>query len=536
MAEARIPVRMNRLCCPICSQVLGNPVTVPCGHNFCMRCIQERWDREERSRSPCSCPECGDRFPSRPLLIENTTLADLVRDTPALKRARTWSKTGSPLCGRHSISLDVYCCTDEKVICQECASAEHTGHTFGFVSRERRRNQEELKNIQMKSQQILQKQEKKQKNLKKALELIQEEARNTEDHCEAVLAGVIDAIQRHFLSLKKVIGAQEEAMAARVQTSLQTLEVRMNEMRERSAELERLAQTDDNVHFLERWPSLRRLHEEDHPHPLGGASEDPLRPFELTKRAVDELGRQLEVFCDTEFATISRTADSGESGGETGRETEDGMQQRCEASTSQSHRVNITVTEQTVEPKTRADFLQYACGLSLDPTTAHQDLAIRAGDKEVRNDKSSTMFHPERFLHRRQVLCREGLQAERCYYEVEVKGDKAEIALTYRGMDRKSRSSLSAFGGNAYSWSLDRSRNYSVSHRGESVQLTTPPSQHRIGIYLEFKKGALSFYEVSDSMKFLYKVEAKFTEALYPGFWLGEKCCIRICDLRHDRL
>ena len=177
-----------------------------------------------------------------------------------------------------------------------------------------------------------------------------------------------------------------------------------------------------------------------------------------------------------------------------------------------------------------------ACGLSLDPTTAHQDLAIRAGDKEVRNDKSSTMFHPERFLHRRQVLCREGLQAERCYYEVEVKGDKAEIALAYRGMDRKSRSSLSAFGGNAYSWSLDRSRNYSVSHRGESVQLTTPPSQHRIGIYLEFKKGALSFYEVSDSMKFLYKVEAKFTEALYPGFWLGENCCIRICDLRHDRL
>lgn len=106
-----------------------------------MRCIQDRWDHEEGSRSPCSCPECGNRFAIRPRLIENTTLADLVRDTPALKRARTWTKTGSPLCGRHNRSLDVYCCTDEKVICQVCASAEHTGHTFGFVSRERRRNQ-----------------------------------------------------------------------------------------------------------------------------------------------------------------------------------------------------------------------------------------------------------------------------------------------------------------------------------------------------------------------------------------------------------
>lgn len=79
----------------------------------------------------------------------------------------------------------------------------------------------------------------------------QEEARNTEDYCEAVLAGVIDSIQRHFMSLKEAIGVQGKATAARVQTSLQTLEVKMNETRRRGAELERLAQTDDDVHFLE---------------------------------------------------------------------------------------------------------------------------------------------------------------------------------------------------------------------------------------------------------------------------------------------
>lgn len=181
-----------------------------------------------------------------------------------------------------------------------------------------------------------------------------------------------------------------------------------------------------------------------------------------------------------------------------------------------------------------------ACGLSLDPTTAHEDLVISAGDKEVRlsplNCKGPAVRYPQRFLHRRQVLCTEGLQAERCYYEIEVEGDKAEIALAYKGIDRKSRTSLSAFGGNAKSWSLDRSTNYSVSYRGNSVQLTTSPSHQRIGIYLEFKEGMLSFYEVSDSMRFLYKVQAEFTEPLYPGFWLGDKCCIRIRDLSWDRL
>lgn len=193
-----------------------------------------------------------------------------------------------------------------------------------------------------------------------------------------------------------------------------------------------------------------------------------------------------------------------------------------------------------MEPKTRAEFLQYACDLSLDPTTAHKNLEISAGDKEVRwsalERKSPAGHCPQRFLQQKQVLCREGLQAERCYYEIEVEGDKVEIALAYKGIDRKSFSRRSAFGANANSWSLDRSANYSVSHKDVGVPLTACPSQRRLGVYLNFTEGTLSFYEVADRMKFLYKVEAEFSEPLYPGFWLGVGCCIRICDLRLDAL
>ncbi|XP_038552872.1 tripartite motif-containing protein 16-like protein isoform X2 [Micropterus salmoides] len=530
MAGPRIPVRMNHLCCRICSQVLRNPVTIPCGHNFCMQCIQDRFNHDERNSCHCSCPECGHMFLTRPQLIKNTTLADLVRDTEsrdasrdkrnmehsgastqALKRPRGCSETGtgSALCWRHSSSLDVYCCTDKQIICALCASAEHRGHVIGSVKGERWRKEEELKNIQKKSKQILQQQEKKGKNMGKALEQIQNEVRKTQDYCESVFAGIIDSLQRHYQSVRELIEAQAEAAAAQIQLSLQTLQVKMEEMRKRSAELEHLAQTDSDVDFLKRWPSLRSLCEKEHLHPFHEVSEDPLLPFDSTKRAVEQLGRQLEEFCDKGFESFSQT----------------GLAE-----------VNNTVIEPNVEPKTRAEFLQYACVLSLDPATAHDDLAISAGDKEVRLStqkcKSPAGRYPDRFVHRRQVLCREGLQAERCYYEIEVEGSKAEIALAYKGIDRKSRTPVSAFGANAQSWSLDRSTHYSVSHRADSIQLTTPPTHDRIGVYLKFKEGTLSFYEVSDSMKFLYKVEAEFTEPLYPGFWLEEKCCIRICDLR----
>ncbi|XP_040060738.1 tripartite motif-containing protein 16 isoform X2 [Gasterosteus aculeatus] len=432
------------------------------------------------------------------------------------------------VCARHSAPLDVYCCTDQRVICAQCASAEHSGHRIGYVREERRRKQE-LRNLQTESKQILRTQEQKYENMGETLKRIQEAAEETRDYCESVLVGLIDSLQRHYKSVRELIGGHEEEAAARVEDSLQTLQVKMEDMRERDAELDRLARTDSDLHFLQEWPSMRRLCREDHRHPLYEDSEDPLHPFDVTMRAIDQLGEQLEGIFDIKFALISQTAGGGEQRESEHESEEEEMQQRLPSGVH------------NMEPQTRAEFLQYACGLRLDPTTAHEDLVVSAGDREVRLNplkcKTPSVRYPLRFLHRRQVLCREGLQGERCYYEIEVEGDKAEIALAYKGMDRKSRTQLSAFGGNAQSWSLDRSANhYSVSHKSDSVQLTTRPSRSKLGVYLNFKEGTLSFYEVSDRMVFLYKVEAEFTEPMYPGFWLGEKCCIRICDLRPDGL
>uniref|UniRef100_A0A667WRP8 RING-type domain-containing protein n=1 Tax=Myripristis murdjan TaxID=586833 RepID=A0A667WRP8_9TELE len=81
MAEPHIPVKRDHLCCRICRTFLRNPATIPCGHNFCTLCIQESWDNKERNGYLFSCPECYFTFSSRPQLITNTTLAELVNDT-----------------------------------------------------------------------------------------------------------------------------------------------------------------------------------------------------------------------------------------------------------------------------------------------------------------------------------------------------------------------------------------------------------------------------------------------------------------------
>ncbi|KAJ8366885.1 hypothetical protein AAFF_G00338530 [Aldrovandia affinis] len=79
-----------------------------------------------------------------------------------------------------------------------------------------------------------------------------------------------------------------------------------------------------------------------------------------------------------------------------------------------AHRISQT------ETRTREDFLQYSCQLTLDPNTAHRHLRLSEGNREVTRVEQDQSYpdHPERFNRRAQVLCREGLSG-RSYWEAE---------------------------------------------------------------------------------------------------------------------
>ncbi|KAK7944936.1 hypothetical protein WMY93_000664 [Mugilogobius chulae] len=70
------------LTCSVCLDVLDRPVTVPCGHSYCLVCVLRYWDSEGPEQGP-RCPQCRHRFEGRPRLAVNTVLAqvaDTVRD------------------------------------------------------------------------------------------------------------------------------------------------------------------------------------------------------------------------------------------------------------------------------------------------------------------------------------------------------------------------------------------------------------------------------------------------------------------------
>ncbi|XP_041824736.1 NLR family CARD domain-containing protein 3-like [Melanotaenia boesemani] len=47
-------------CCPLCQDVLKDPVSTGCGHWFCRCCISSYWD-QSASSGGSSCPQCGNR-------------------------------------------------------------------------------------------------------------------------------------------------------------------------------------------------------------------------------------------------------------------------------------------------------------------------------------------------------------------------------------------------------------------------------------------------------------------------------------------
>ncbi|XP_048856679.1 stonustoxin subunit beta-like [Brienomyrus brachyistius] len=174
------------------------------------------------------------------------------------------------------------------------------------------------------------------------------------------------------------------------------------------------------------------------------------------------------------------------------------------------------------ECRTRPGLQKYSCQLTLDPNTANRSLSLSGGNRKVTHEWGAEQpypDHPERFDSWYQVLCRESLTG-RCYWEAEWDGDGPEIAVTYKGIERKEGSDCQ-LGYNDKSWSLccytDR---YSVWHNKKHTVIPIEPSgPRRVGVYLDWGAGALSFYRVSsDGLTLLYRFTSSFTESLYPGF------------------
>ncbi|XP_034408406.1 nuclear factor 7, brain-like [Cyclopterus lumpus] len=114
--------------CPVCQDFFTDPVSLSCGHDFCLTCIQAVWETEGSDEVPFFCPECQIFLPSDVTLEINTNLqtkahALLHQQRSALREHTVVEVTGDPLslkCQEHRDELKLFCMEEMVPVCCLC--------------------------------------------------------------------------------------------------------------------------------------------------------------------------------------------------------------------------------------------------------------------------------------------------------------------------------------------------------------------------------------------------------------------------------
>ncbi|XP_049338111.1 tripartite motif-containing protein 16-like [Astyanax mexicanus] len=549
MAEAGILVFQDEFSCSVCLDLLKNPVTIPCGHSFCMVCVNDCWDEEDQKKI-YSCPHCRHTFTSRPVVSKNTMLAEVVEklkktrlqaappdhssadpedvecdfctgrkhkavqsclvclasyceahlqphyQSPAFKKhklVKASRRLQEQICSQHDKLLEVYCRTDQQCICVLCTMDDHRGHDTVSLKAERSEKQKQLVETQRKYKERIQEREKELQELIEAVETHKRSAQTAVEDSEKIFTEMILFIERRRSEVRQMIRDQEKAAVSEAEERLKRLEQEITELKRRDADLEKLSFTEDHIHFLQSFKSLSAP---------PGSSASPaftlsrLNTFEVVKKSVSQLRGKLDEFWKEEFEKTSAAGKNSFS--------------------------NILLPP---EPKSREEFLEYSCQLTLDPNTAFKHLFLSERNTMVTRSTTVQPYpdHPDRFDVFPQVLCRESVSG-RCYWEVGWRGDGGVgIAVSYKSISRKGYGGECRFGGdNDQSWRLFcYFSRYTFRYNNEATEISGVPVSSRIGVYVDHRAGTLFFYSISDTMTLIHRVQTTFTQPLYAGFWLN---------------
>lgn len=179
--------------CSICLDLMTDPVTIPCGHSYCMSCIHDYWTKSNQKAN--HCPQCRQTFTTRPALKKNTMLAEILEkfnnavslssvpvgslaepgtiecnfctgrkyaavkscldcrasycethlqphhSVQALETHKLVNPTNMPTCEKHNKLLEVFCRTDQKFVCVLCVTDDHKSHDMVSSEKEREEKQ-----------------------------------------------------------------------------------------------------------------------------------------------------------------------------------------------------------------------------------------------------------------------------------------------------------------------------------------------------------------------------------------------------------
>ncbi|XP_053537686.1 nuclear factor 7, brain [Ictalurus punctatus] len=521
MASSSSVLCEDQLQCSICLDVFTDPVSTPCGHNFCMICLKEFWD----SSSHCQCPVCKEEFPKRPELRVNTFISGLAAPFRKSVQVKSSSAAEKPtqslvlcdiccekkcvamksclicmasyckthlephervssfmkhklmepvenledyICQKHDRPLELFCRDDQTCVCQFCTEGDHKTHNTVPIEEASGEKKTELGKTRAEVQQMIQERLKKIEEIKHSVERNKKNTEKEKADGVEIFSALMRCIERSQAELLQVMEEKQKAAEKQAEELIKELEQEITELKRRNTELEQISHTEDHLHLLQIYPSLcSPPHTQDWTDVTINShlSLEPLR--RALSQLQETLSEEMEKLDWTELKRIQ----------------------------------------------------QYAVNVTLDPDTAHPKLILSDDGKQVTcGDKRQDLpDNPERFDYCVCILGKEGFSSGRFYYEVQVRGKtKWDLGVDRESINRKGKITLSPEDGY---WCV-RMRNKTEYEALDSarVSLSLKPAPQKVGVFVDYEEGLISFYDV-DVKSHIYSFTGQtFTEKLYPFF------------------
>ncbi|XP_075694308.1 E3 ubiquitin/ISG15 ligase TRIM25-like [Rhinoderma darwinii] len=522
MASADLRDELN---CAICLNLYTDPVNLSCGHNFCRTCIVTVLDTQQRCRH-YSCPQCRAAFHQRPVLQSNVTLRNIAEHFTASTlgegqsgisctycvhysvlavkscvlceaslcetHLRVHSKAAEHVlieasaslqnrkCSIHRKILEYYCTEDALCICAFCAQSEqHKGHqekTMNEASEEKKKN---LRNVLHKLKTNKENVEERVRSLRERRRKLQKKASEDTERVTSLFRDLKRQLDDLEKSAQREVSRQHEKVSLSVSDLIQQLKGQEEEFSRKIAVIEELCHMTDPLRVLQE-PDITE----------SDTKESDIDSREGFRQRLRDTGHVIE-------AQISRVLNKG--------------------------------LDDIMSSVKSGIYVDASSDILLDVDTAGGALKVSHDLKSV-SWSERNIIRPNvrgRFTCS-QVLSTRSFSSGRHFWEVESSESGLwMMGVTYPSIDRQGDGSI--IGSNEKSWSLSRLiSHYSVRHDKQETNLSRRSSGRRLGVFLDYEAGRLSFYELSDPMRHLHTFTAAFSEPLHAAFWVFIGGALRI--------
>ncbi|NXE57015.1 TRI27 protein, partial [Casuarius casuarius] len=449
--------------CSICLEYFRDPVSIPCGHNFCRACITHCWEGLEAG---FSCPQCRQtaqqrRFrPSREL----ANIADIARRLSL--QAAGGRGARESLCKRHREALKLFCKEDQRPICVVCDRSQ--AHRFHMVVP------------------------------------VEEAAQEYKEEIQAHLK-VFKEERERFLESRKS-GERKSSYLEKTKDEGKKIACEFEHLHQFLKDQERLLLTQ--LADLDR--AIMKVQEEATTKITEEMSHLDTLIWEMEGKFQQPASEFLQIY-HTGFALCSCEKMKFNPPVEISPE----LERRLEEFVKKNALVRYTLRKCQDSLMFK---LQEPTNVTLDPATAHPNLHLSEDQKEARGHltRQDLPDNPERFDFEPCVLGCEGFTAGRHFWEVEVgQGGVWAVGVARESVRRKGQISLTPKEG---VWALEAY--HSLTSPRANLRLN--PLPRRIRVSLDYEAGWVAFFSTDDESPILVYTRASFnSERVFPWFKMG---------------